>query len=88
MGVEVVRPGADAELVEKQLVTGRGLDGHGHRAVTGAATARLVDQIDREVGAENVLKPLAAVRSGLPTPPGLIGAVQVTIGGAFGSCGT
>ena len=46
--VKVVRPSADPELVEEELIVGRRLDGRGHGAVAGAAAARLVDEIDRE----------------------------------------
>ena len=42
--VEIVRPDADAELVEPELLVGRRLDRRLDHAAAGIATARLVDQ--------------------------------------------
>jgi hypothetical protein len=65
--VEVVRPEADTELVEPELLVRRRLDRGLDRAAAGAPAARLIDDIGREVPAqENGLKALAAVRRGLP----------------------
>jgi hypothetical protein len=75
--VEVVRPLAEPELVEEELIVGHRLEGRRDAAVAGASPARLVSQIDREAAAqEQGLEALASVRGGLPATGGLESAVQ------------
>src|SRR5206468_4459551 len=71
-----VRPGAEPEDAEPELLVGRGRDGDRLRAARRAAAPRLVDQVDGEAATqEDVLEPLAPVRGRLPSLGGLPMAV-------------
>src|SRR6218665_2649494 len=75
--VEEVRPFAEPELIEKELIIGCGFDRRGDGAVAGTSATRLIDEIDWEAAAqEEGLEALAPVRRRLPAPRGLVGAVQ------------
>jgi hypothetical protein len=75
--VEVVRPLADPELVEEELIERGGLDRRCDRAVAGSPATRLIDEKHREATAqEDRLEAFTAVGCGLPTARRLVGAMK------------
>ena len=75
--LEIIRPFADTELVEEQLVERNRLDARSDGTVARPATTWLIHDIDRKMPAQkHCLKTFAPVRRRFPAATRLVGTMQ------------